>query len=54
MTLSFVCPDCSAVHQEPLEATFTLSVRCAECALEGELAAFGRRAATVAALPQAA
>jgi hypothetical protein len=37
MTLSFVCPDCSTVHEAPLEALFTLGVRCADCGLEAEL-----------------
>ncbi len=35
MTL-FVCPDCSTVHDSPLEATFTLAVPCQDCAFEAD------------------
>lgn len=32
----YLCPDCYAEHQEPLEATLGHLVRCPECALLAE------------------
>ncbi|HTV73724.1 MAG TPA: hypothetical protein VME66_08485 [Candidatus Acidoferrales bacterium] len=29
----FQCPDCYELHEEPLEATYALNVRCAPCLL---------------------
>jgi hypothetical protein len=44
MTMTFQCPDCFQFHDEPLEAAFTLYVRCAGCATEaGLLADVGAR-----------
>jgi hypothetical protein len=39
MTMTFQCPDCFQVHDEPLEAAFTLYVPCAGCATEAGLLA---------------
>jgi transcription elongation factor Elf1 len=29
----FVCPECGHDHSEPLDATFVIAVRCADCDL---------------------
>jgi hypothetical protein len=32
----FQCPQCYALHEEPLEAAYLLAVRCAACVSEAE------------------
>ena len=34
MQISFQCPDCFEVHQEPFSAEYVLAIRCEACALE--------------------
>ena len=33
MATLFQCPECYAVHERPLEAGFTLAMRCDDCVL---------------------
>jgi hypothetical protein len=42
----FLCPDCSAEHSEPLDATLGHVARCLTCAIEHE--AFTRSGEPVA------
>jgi hypothetical protein len=39
MSNSFVCPDCSIDHEQPLEPAIGLGALCAECRLEAALRA---------------
>jgi DNA-directed RNA polymerase subunit RPC12/RpoP len=38
METSYRCPDCSAEHDEPGEATLGHQVRCLDCQIEIDLA----------------
>ena len=42
MVQTFSCPDCKRVHVEPLEASYVLAVRCADCELEAALPGWRR------------
>jgi len=48
----YVCPDCNAVHTDPVEAACALHVRCAGCVLELEIARW--LAPEASPLPEAA
>lgn len=39
MIQRFYCPECKREHDEPAEAAFVLSVRCADCELRALLEA---------------
>jgi|HubBroStandDraft_6_1064221.scaffolds.fasta_scaffold3970213_1 hypothetical protein len=34
MSTWFQCPECHAIHEEPLSAAFVVSARCAQCELD--------------------
>lgn len=49
----FQCPDCFALHQEPLDASYVVGVRCAFCTIEAERQVL-RAAGVVGASPRIA
>ena len=34
--MTFQCPDCFRLHDEPVDATFALAVRCPECSSDAD------------------